>query len=74
MPRKKRLGHQKGRSLPLTIALIEPLNEDVDNDSHENRSLNRRVVIRVKYEGTETTNPDSVRLLMDGAGLGLQDK
>ena len=68
------IGIERKRLAAMGYGEFKPLSEDVDNDSYENRSLNRRVVIRVKYEGTEQTNQDSMRLIMDAAGLGLQDK
>ena len=47
-----------------------PLDEEADNDSYEVRATNRRVEIRVLYsEDGEQVVPDSVRQLIDAAGL-----
>lgn len=44
------------------------------NDTAEGRSQNRRVEIRVLYgEGAEEASPDSVRGLIEGASLGVQE-
>lgn len=68
------IGIERKRLAAMGYGEFKPLDPDADNDAFENRSLNRRVVIRVKYEGEEQGNPDSVRALMGEADLGVVDK
>ena len=70
------IGIERKRLAAMGYGEFKPVDPEADNDTFENRNINRRVVIRVKDAGAgaESTSPDSVRLLMDAAGLGLQDK
>ena len=68
------IGIERKRLAAMGYGEFKPLDPDADNDSFKNRSLNRRVVIRVKHEGEAKGNPDSVRALMGEAGLGVVDK
>ena len=68
------IGIERKRLAAMGYGEFKPLDPDADKDSFENRSLKRRVVIRVKHEGEAKGNPDSVRALMGEAGLGVVDK
>ena len=48
----------------------QPLDPEADNDSYEQRAVNRRVEIRVLYSADgEQAVPDSIKQLIDAAGL-----
>ena len=70
------IGIERQRLAAMGYGEFQPLDPNADNDLPENRDRNRRVVIRVKYGGgeTEQASSDSMRFMLDAAGLGTQDQ
>ena len=64
------VGIEKGRLSAFGHGANKPLDPEADNDSFEQRAVNRRVEIRVLYgEGGEQAVPDSIKQLINAAGL-----
>ena len=67
------VGMDPGRLSAVGYGEYRPVDPAVDNDAEENRAINRRVEIKVRYtEGEEEIAPENVRQLLEEAELGVQ--